>query len=87
MIHKRCHIKNLSRQELRDWFKKNENSIRSIKSFRADQIFKWLYKKKVEKFDQMLNIGKVTRNILEDHFYISSLKVADLDQSGMDMRP
>tara|TARA_B100000579_G_scaffold429358_1_gene440967 strand:- start:155 stop:1201 length:1047 start_codon:yes stop_codon:yes gene_type:complete len=82
MIHKRCNIKNLSRQELRDWFKKNENSSRNIKSFRADQIFKWLYKKKVEKFDQMLNIGKMTRNILEDHFYISSLKVADLIRSS-----
>ena len=77
MISKRYNIKNWTRKNLSDWFKNNEISSSSVKSFRADQVFNWLYQKRVESFDQMLNIGQGTRKLLEDHFYISSLKVAD----------
>ena len=82
MISKRYNIKNWTRQNLSDWFKKNEKSSSSVKSFRADQVFNWLYQKRAESFDQMLNIGQGTRKLLEDHFYISSLKVADNLQSS-----
>ena len=77
MISKRYNIKNWTRQNLREWIKKNEKNHSSLKSFRADQVFNWLYQKRAESFDQMLNIGQGTREMLEDHFYISSLKVAD----------
>ena len=77
MISKRYNLKNWTRQNLSDWFKKNEKSSSSVKSFRADQVFNWLYQKRAESFDQMLNIGQGTRKLLEDHFYISSLKIAD----------
>ena len=77
MLSKRYNIKNWTRQNLRDWFKNYENSSTSIKCFRADQVFKWLYQKKAENFDQMLNIGKGTRKLLKDHFFISSLKVEE----------
>ena len=77
MVPKLNNIKNWTRQNLHDWFKNYENSSSSIKSFRADQVFKWLYQKKAENFDQMLNIGKGTRKLLKDHFFISSLKVAE----------
>ena len=82
MISKYYNIKNWTRQNLRDWFKKNEISSRRVKSFRADQVFNWLYQKRAESFDQMLNIGLGTRKLLEDNFYISSLKVADNLQSS-----
>ena len=82
MISKRYNLKNWTRQNLSDWFKKNEKSSSSVKSFRADQVFNWLYQKRAESFDQMLNIGQGTRKLLEDHFYISSLKVADNLQSS-----
>ena len=82
MISKRYNIINWTRQNLSDWFKKNEKSSNSIKSFRADQVFNWLYQKRAESFDQMLNIGQGTRKLLEDHFYISSLKVVDYLQSS-----
>ena len=81
MISKRYNIKNWTRQNLREWFKKNEKISGSLKSFRTDQVFNWLYQKRVESFDQMLNIGNETRKMLEDHFYISSLKIADNLQS------
>jgi len=82
MISKRYNIINWTHQNLSDWFKKNEKSSSSIKSFRADQVFNWLYQKRAENFGQMLNIGQKTRELLEDHFYISSLKVADNLQSS-----
>ncbi len=82
MVSKLNNIKNWTRQNLRDWFKNYENSSSSIKSFRADQVFKWLYQKKAENFDQMLNIGKGTRNLLKDHFFISSLKAAETLKSS-----
>ena len=68
MISKRYNIINWTRQNLSDWFKKNEKSGNSIKSFRAEQVFNWLYQKRAESFDQMLNIGQETRKLLEDHF-------------------
>ena len=71
MISKRYNIKNWTRHNLSDWFKKNEMSSSSVKSFRADQVFNWLYQKRARNFDQMLNIGRDTRNILEDHFGFS----------------
>ena len=77
MTSKRYNIKNWTRQNLSDWFKKNEISSNRVKSFRADQVFNWLYQKRAEGFDQMLNIGQGARKLLEDHFYISSLKVSD----------
>ena len=77
MVTKRNNIKNFTRQNLREWFKKNEKPQINTKPFRADQIFKWLYQKRVESFDKMLNIGQGTREILENHFYVCSLKVSN----------
>ena len=82
MISKRYNIKNWTHKNLSDWFNNNEISSSSVKSFRADQVFNWLYQKRVESFDQMLNIGQGARKLLEDHFYISSLKVSDNLQSS-----
>ena len=70
MIPKRCNIKNWTRKNLRGWFKKNETSSCSIKSYRADQVYNWLYQKKAESFDQMLNLGQECRKMLEDNFFI-----------------
>lgn len=45
------------------------------KKFRATQIFKWLHDKRVQDFTQMTNISAQTRMLLEDNFYINSLKI------------
>lgn len=44
------------------------------KRFRADQIWDWLYKKRVTAFDQMKNINKDCVALLDEHFYIESLE-------------
>ena len=59
MTSKRYNIKNWTRQNLRDWFKIHEKSSSNVKSFRADQVFKWLYQKKAENFDQMLSVDEL----------------------------
>ena len=75
MNSKRYNIKNWTRRNLRDWFTKIEKSNKKIKSFRADQVFNWLYQKRAGDFDQMKNIDIGTRKILEDSFNIRSLKL------------
>jgi len=49
-----------------------------IKKYVGKQLTDWIYKKDVTSFEDMLNISKDTKAILEKHFYIESL---DLQQS------
>lgn len=46
---------------------------RSLPSYRADQIFEWLYRKRANQFSQMTNLPKTLRAELEDSFFISAL--------------
>ncbi len=70
-------IKNWTRHNLREWFQNNQKSSSGNQSYRADQVFNWLYQKRAQSFDQMLNIGRETRKMLEENFYISAQKIAD----------
>src|SRR5690554_2221947 len=47
------------------------------KSFRAKQIYEWLWNKSVHSFDQMTNLSKRTRELLKNQFSING---AALDQ-------
>jgi len=51
--------------------------------FRAEQIFDWLYKKRVRSFSDMKNIGKKLITLLDEHFYIHSLD-EQLKQESVD---
>ena len=42
-----------------------------IKSYRAHQIFIWIYHYKLYNFDSMSNLSKKLRTLLKEHFYIS----------------
>ncbi|OCL27932.1 23S rRNA (adenine(2503)-C(2))-methyltransferase [Orenia metallireducens] len=50
-------------------------------SFRAKQIFNWVYDKKVTDFLEMSNLSKNLREKLIDNAYISQLKVITLQKS------
>ena len=52
-----------------------------VKEFRADQVFYWLYTQQVGSFSEMHNIGRETRKILEENFWISSLEKAEKQKS------
>ena len=52
-----------------------------LKPFRAKQIFKWLYEKRVDSFDQMSDISKDLKERLNKDFIISSFKVVRKQES------
>lgn len=45
------------------------------KSFRAKQVYEWLWKKSCFSFDEMSNISKELRAKLEEHFVINNVKI------------
>lgn len=63
-------IKLLSRQELLDWLTEN-----NVRTFRADQILKWLYLRLAHDFDQMTDLSKDFRSLLAQNFVISRMSV------------
>lgn len=50
---------------------------KGLKPFRAKQIFKWLYEKRIESFVEMSDISKDLQKILKDDFEIETLKIKD----------
>ena len=56
-------------EQLTSWLIENGQ-----KKFRAAQIWDWLYKKRVTDFNQMKNLNGDCIQLLEEHFYIQSLK-------------
>ncbi len=45
------------------------------KKYRALQVFQWLHCKKTESFAEMTNLSAQTKALLEENFYINSLKI------------
>ncbi|MFZ1656737.1 MAG: 23S rRNA (adenine(2503)-C(2))-methyltransferase RlmN, partial [Lactococcus raffinolactis] len=62
-------IYDLTRDELITWALEH-----GAKKFRATQIWDWLYKKRVQSFDDMTNIAKDFIEILKDNFVLNPLK-------------
>ena len=63
-------IRELSKNDLVDFFVENGD-----KAFRAKQVYEWLWKKQVDSFDEMTNLSKATRALLEDSFVLNKLTV------------
>ena len=61
-------IYSLQLQHLEEWLKDNGE-----KSFRATQIFEWLYNKRVKTFEEMSNLSKGLREKLEASFVLTTL--------------
>lgn len=62
-------IYSLKLSELEQWLKDQKQQ-----AFRAKQIYNWLYVQRVESFDEMQNIPKDLRVLLEENFTITTLK-------------
>lgn len=69
-------IRNLTLSELEGRFKKL-----SIESYRARQVFGWLYQKGVEDFSQMVNLPKELREKLSQYFTIEKLGLERIETS------
>jgi 23S rRNA (adenine2503-C2)-methyltransferase len=51
-------------------------------AFRATQVIKWVYQKRVGSFDAMNNIAKTTRQKLAERFIIEKMKIGAVQASG-----
>ena len=56
--------------ELKEFLKQNNE-----KEFKAIQIYEWLYKKRIKTFDEMTNIKKETKELLNKNFKIEKLEI------------
>jgi 23S rRNA (adenine2503-C2)-methyltransferase len=74
---KKKDIRALTKNQLRDFFLDQGD-----KSFRGDQVYEWLWNKSAHTFDDMTNISKETRNMLEDNFVINHIKVNTMQRSN-----
>ncbi|MED0714506.1 23S rRNA (adenine(2503)-C(2))-methyltransferase RlmN [Aeribacillus composti] len=62
-------IYSLKYSDLKEWLEQQGE-----KSFRAAQIFDWLYKKRAASFDEMTNLPKSLKEALAEHFDLTTLK-------------
>ncbi|WML42342.1 23S rRNA (adenine(2503)-C(2))-methyltransferase RlmN [Neobacillus sp. OS1-2] len=75
---KKKSIYSLELHELKDWLSENGE-----KPFRAEQIFDWLYKKRIISFEDMSNLAKGLRDKLSSQFQITTLDTA-IQQTSSD---
>ena len=52
------------------------------KSFRAKQIYEWLWKKRATSFDQMTNLSLSLRRTIEDNFVINAIQLTEAQKSN-----
>lgn len=69
-------IRTLTKAELRHFFVN-----RGEKAFRGNQVYEWLWQKSAHSFEDMTNISKVTRELLENHFVINHIQVDQMQRS------
>lgn len=69
-------IRALSLDELKTVFVENGDQ-----AFRAKQVYEWLWKKSARTFDEMTNLSKATRGLLDTNFVINAVMVDDMQVS------
>lgn len=70
-------IRALSENEIIDLLKQKGEA-----SFRAKQIYEWLWKKTAHSFDDMSNLSKPLRDWLKENFVINAVEVSDMQVSS-----
>lgn len=69
-------IRALTKEQLRNFFVSNND-----KAFRGNQVYEWLWQKRAHTFEDMTNLSKETRAMLEANFVINHIKVDTLQRS------
>ena len=69
-------IRALTKEQLRNFFVSNGD-----KAFRGNQVYEWLWQKRAHTFEDMTNVSKKTRAMLEANFVINHIKVDTLQRS------
>ena len=70
-------IRALNKEQLRDFFVSQKD-----KAFRGNQVYEWLWIKSAHHFEDMTNLSKETRKMLDDHFVINHIEVDDMQLSS-----
>ena len=70
-------IRTLTLDELKSFFKEN-----NMPTFRAKQVYEWLWKKSVSSFEEMRNVSKETIQLLDEHFVILHAKITESQKSA-----
>ena len=74
-------IRALTKEQLREFFVSNGD-----KAFRGNQVYEWLWSKRAHSFEDMTNVSKETRTMLENNFVINHIKVDTMQRSEDDDR-
>lgn len=69
-------IRSLTKEQLRNFFIANGD-----KAFRGNQVYEWLWSKAIHSFEDMTNVSKETRNMLQENFVINHIKVDTMQRS------
>ncbi|HMB99691.1 MAG TPA: 23S rRNA (adenine(2503)-C(2))-methyltransferase RlmN, partial [Flavobacteriaceae bacterium] len=77
MLEEKKDIRALTKDQLRDFF-----VSKGDKAFRGNQVYEWLWKKSAHTFEDMTNISKETRQMLESNFVINHIKVDTIQRSS-----
>lgn len=70
-------IHSLTHQTMKEWVLEQGE-----KKFRADQIWEWLYRKRVQSFEEMTNLSKDLIAKLNDQFVVNPLKQRIVQESA-----
>lgn len=70
-------IKIMTRGDLLGWLADHQ-----VRSFRADQILKWVYLRMVESFDQMTDLRKDFRSLLAENFIVQRTPILKIQTAG-----
>ncbi|GAA4277147.1 23S rRNA (adenine(2503)-C(2))-methyltransferase RlmN [Aquimarina mytili] len=76
MSSKKKDIRALTKDQLRVFFEENGD-----KAFRGNQVYEWLWSKGAHSFEDMTNISKATRKMLEENFVINHIHVDQMQRS------
>ena len=74
---KKKDIRALTKEQLREFFISNNDQ-----AFRGNQIYEWLWQKSTYSFDDMTNLSKETRTMLEENFVINHIEVDEMQRSN-----
>ncbi|MFY9243333.1 MAG: 23S rRNA (adenine(2503)-C(2))-methyltransferase RlmN [Polaribacter sp.] len=77
MLNSKKDIRALTKEQLRNFFVENGD-----KAFRGNQVYEWLWSKSLHTFEEMTNISKQTREMLESNFVINHIKVDSMQKSA-----
>jgi 23S rRNA (adenine2503-C2)-methyltransferase len=69
-------IRSRSLDQLKNFFLEN-----GLKEYRGDQVYSWLWEKSAINFEQMTNLPKSIRSILEDSFVINHVQINTIQKS------